>query len=330
MVADRERVHHPGWARAVALLGSVATAIGYLLAVWWSGLGDVTDAVLGIGVSGMGLALALSLVSFGLRYGRWLWYLDALRHRLPLRLSLRYYFAGFFFILTPAKSGELIRCLYLKGHGVPYAHGVSTFLAERIADVAAMTVLAMVAGAGHLDGYGVWLGLVALPPALLMAVLSSGRLRARVRRRVERLPSTWVRESAFRALRAVEAVSVLLTGRLLAGGLALGLVAWGAQGAVLYAVLAGIGVEEVSLPVAVGVYAVSSLLGSLTLVPGGLGGADVAMGALLVAAGASPAEAVVATLVCRAATLGFAVALGALAMLSIHAPPVRRHHRPIA
>ena len=67
------------------------------------------------------------------------------------------------------------------------------------------------------------------------------------------------------------------------------------------------------------------LAGALSFLPGGLGGTEVVMGGLLIAFGADGATAVAITLLCRLATLWFAVALGGLAVavlgLSGQAPP---------
>ena len=57
------------------------------------------------------------------------------------------------------------------------------------------------------------------------------------------------------------------------------------------------------------------LSGALSFLPGGLGGAEAAMIALLVAGGTVVGTAVLATLICRAVTLWFAVVLGIGAVL---------------
>jgi uncharacterized protein (TIRG00374 family) len=312
----------PGWSTTLLVL--LFVGMGYLLAARWSGLGELADAVLQIGFSGIGLVVALSLASFGLRYGRWWWYLDVLGHRMPLWQGLQYFLSGFLFVLTPARSGELVRCLYLRRHGVPYPRSVAVFFAERLSDVTATAILALSVGALHVHDHDLLPALPILLAAALIALLSSVRLRERAYRWVERLQATWLGRSARRLLEVLAASSVLLTGKVLGGSLVLGLIAWGAQWTSLYVVLGALG-AEVSFSASLAVYAVSSLLGSLSFIPGGLGSTDVVMGALLVALGIDPTDAVVATLVCRAATLGFAIALGALAMLSINAfwTPVR-------
>ena len=63
---------------------------------------------------------------------------------------------------------------------------------------------------------------------------------------------------------------------------------------------------------AVFIYAFAMLVGALSFLPGGLGGSEAAMIALLSLNGFPEASAVTATLICRLATLWFAVGLGAI------------------
>jgi uncharacterized protein (TIRG00374 family) len=69
---------------------------------------------------------------------------------------------------------------------------------------------------------------------------------------------------------------------------------------------------DIPLTFAVFVYALSMLAGALSFMPGGLGGAEAAMVALLVWKGMPSANAIAATVLIRLATLWFAVAIGAI------------------
>ena len=66
--------------------------------------------------------------------------------------------------------------------------------------------------------------------------------------------------------------------------------------------------------ISVGIYALSMLIGAVSFLPGGIGGAEVSMGFMLITAGIGEQMSVVATLICRIATLWFAVLLGLLAI----------------
>ncbi len=71
------------------------------------------------------------------------------------------------------------------------------------------------------------------------------------------------------------------------------------------------------LSVFAGIYAISMLACARSFLPGGLGSTEIAMGGLLVLIGTEPTAAMGSTIVCRVATLWFAVVLG-LAVLGGH------------
>jgi uncharacterized protein (TIRG00374 family) len=101
----------------------------------------------------------------------------------------------------------------------------------------------------------------------------------------------------------------------------LSLVAWAAEAFAFHLVLHWMGADIGVLPAA-SIYAISMLAGAASFMPGGLGGAEAAMIALLKVAGVDTQQAISATLIIRLATLWFAVGLGfvALALLAREPP----------
>lgn len=89
----------------------------------------------------------------------------------------------------------------------------------------------------------------------------------------------------------------------------------------MYWIAQEVGVR-ISVETGIGIYAIAVLAGVLSFLPGGLGSTEAVMGVLLVAFGADGSAAVAITLLCRVATLWFAVALGGVAVgvLSIGVP----------
>jgi uncharacterized protein (TIRG00374 family) len=106
----------------------------------------------------------------------------------------------------------------------------------------------------------------------------------------------------------------LLRPTLLVQATLLGTLAWFCECLGFWIVLHGLGLHE---PVArvTFIYALSTLVGALLLLPGGLGGTEGSMVAMLGADGISRPQAVAATFLTRIATLWFAVLLGAFVLL---------------
>ncbi|WP_295543434.1 lysylphosphatidylglycerol synthase transmembrane domain-containing protein [uncultured Thiohalocapsa sp.] len=221
------------------------------------------------------------------------------------------YLAGFAFTVTPGKAGEAVRSVYLKSAGVPWSPGLAALAVERVLDLAAVVMLAALALQIFADR---------TVPALIVIVIVAGLLLMLTRPRIARRLLAWspkrgrwlqIRNATLSLL---DNARLLLAPKRLLGGLLIGLVAWGAEAWGLYLLLVWLDVDMGALQ-AMGIYAISMLAGALSFLPGGLGGAEAAMVALLAAGGgATFGTAVLATVICRAVTLWFAVILGLVAV----------------
>lgn len=318
--AIAHRLVQVSFVAALALLAYLALG----LAGGWSA---TIDALQRLGPGQWSLLIGLSLLNYGLRFFRWHHYLLSLGARLPVGHDLLIYVAGFAFTVTPGKAGEAMRSVYLRAFGIPWSPGLAALTAERILDLAAVGLLAGLALAGFADYILPALGLVAAVAAGLFAI-THPRV---VDHLLGLLPASgrWgqLRETARQTL---DHARSLLSPRRMAFGLAIGLIAWGAEALGLYLLLDWLGADTDLLP-AIGIYAASMLAGAASFLPGGLGGAEAAMVALLLASGIALTTATTATLVCRAVTLWFAVLLGigAVLRLSYVKPDAHTQHHSL-
>ncbi|MGI9309838.1 MAG: lysylphosphatidylglycerol synthase transmembrane domain-containing protein [Gammaproteobacteria bacterium] len=309
----------------------VASIAFYGVSVVVSGWEDVSSAVARMGWSGWGIILGLSLVNYLLRFVRWQVYLNHLGCRVPVFYSLSVYLAGFAFTATPGKVGEAVRSVYLKPYSVTYVNSLSAFFVERFVDVIAMVLLASLAAFAFEDMR--WLVIVtALVVLLVLPLIHSSRVQARIERFRQGLASEKLRALGEHVLNLLESSASLLRAGPLYGGLFLGAIAWLAEGYALYVVLDFLGVE-MAITLAAGIYGVSILAGAVSFMPGGLGGTEVVMGVLLGLSGVEPAIAVSAVLVCRIATLWFAVLVGLMVLSGLElggARPAGQHLEDLA
>ena len=115
----------------------------------------------------------------------------------------------------------------------------------------------------------------------------------------------------------------MLAPRKLVVGLMLGIVGWGAEGYGLYLLCQALSVD-LTVTAGVSIYATAVLAGAAAFfLPGGIGGTELVMSALLVHQGATLALALIATAICRTATLWFAVVLGFFSIFLVHAGVAR-------
>ena len=293
-----------------AVLWSVAlAALGYLGLSLWAGWREVVAAVVQDGPLVLVGLLSLSVSNYLLRFVRWGRYLSLLDAPVPWRINLDAYFSGFALTTSPGKVGEMLRSVLLKRHGVPPAASIAAFFAERLSDLLSVVILAAVglwAYAPARPVIGLALALVFV--SLLLAQWTA--LIAAIDRWAAARPQKW-------AQLLVKLCEIVLHFRrcfslpAMAMGLGLGVVAWLAEGLGFWWLLHALG-HPLPVTTAVFVYAFGMLVGGLSFLPGGLGSSEAVMIGLLMMYGFPESAAVTATLICRLATLWFAVGLGAV------------------
>ena len=295
------------------LLLSMVIAIAiYLFSAIFNDLDVVGEAMSRLGVTGWVLILALSLINYGLRFVRWQGYLRHLGYRVPVGMSAAYYLAGFAFTTTPGKAGEAVRSLYLKRHGVSYAHSLAMLFAERFIDLVAIILLALSAAWAFPQAH--WpVAILILTIIVTISLLHVKQLQDGLRVIQQRLHNKHIQVASGRLLSLLRSASTLLKSTPLYTGLVVGVVAWGAEGLAFHVILDSLEFS-VGLGLEVGIYAAGILIGALSFIPGGLGSTEATMVLLLTAIGMDTPSAVAATLICRLATLWFAVAIGLLVM----------------
>jgi uncharacterized membrane protein YbhN (UPF0104 family) len=261
------------------------------------------------------LATLCSLLNYAFRIVRWQRYLARLGRRLPLGFTSLTYVAGFAFTVSPGKVGEMARARYYSRLGLALPDVAGAFLVERLMDVVAMLALATLIVTAAPRYYGaMWAagGMVAL--VLVALTLTPWSSVAGWLETAPHLPRAAVRlgTGVTRALGAAR--SLLSPGALLLGFLT-ALAAWGLEGLGLRVLSSMIPGVHLAVSVGVGIYAVAVLVGAVSFLPGGLGGTEAVMTALLASQGFTVADALLVTILCRLVTLWFAVLIGWLAVL---------------
>ncbi|HYN89758.1 MAG TPA: lysylphosphatidylglycerol synthase transmembrane domain-containing protein [Ardenticatenaceae bacterium] len=300
---------------ALSLLLALAVLIGLAL------YGDVRalpSALRDFGWHYVPLILGLTLLNYGLRFGKWQYYLARVGIRgLSWRTSLAIFLAGFALLLTPGKVGEVVKSYFLRSTtGAPIARTAPIVMAERLTDGVAMALLCLV-GLTLAPSRQTWIVLgVTVGVLLAMAVVLQWRSAALWLLGLgERLPLAG--RFAHSLHEFYESAADLLRPAPLFLGVGIGIVSWAMEGVAFYFVLRGLGLPGslVLLQQAIFILAFATIVGAVVMMPGGLGGAEASMtGLLQLIVGTPDTLAVAATLLIRFGTLWFGVVLGALAL----------------
>ena len=294
---------------AVLTVGVFVALAGY------GDFGGTVDKIRDLPVLYLFAALGLASANFLLRFLRWAFYLKVLKIDAPAGISALVFLSGLAMSITPGKAGELVKCYLLNSRtGAPVSRSAPVVVMERLTDVISVIILG-------LTGF-------ALLPAPIIAVLAvalvvsvAGLLFA-VSRQASRLAGLPILSRWSELLRdSQEGFKELAAPRVMAAGVAMGVVAWFAEGLALWLVLKGIG-SEIPLVRALPIYAAATLVGAVTALPGGLVGTEGSMLALLQQSGLTRAGASAGTVLVRLVTLWFAVAVGLAALLALRRVPV--------
>ncbi|RYG92927.1 flippase-like domain-containing protein [Loktanella sp. IMCC34160] len=289
------------FALVIAGLAGLAAATG-----WEETLHQVSRLHLWQGAA----LLGLSLVNYLFRGARW--HLFARRMGLPTGFwqDIRHFLGGFAMSVTPGRVGELIRMRWLRREtGWAVERTAPLVLMDRASDLAAMAVilaLGLTLGTGGI-AYATPVVVLALTAAF---VATRPRLLSGMAEGVYRLTGRFPRLMA-RVRRAARSLGVFSDPRTAIFALILGLTGWLAEGLAFHFLLVWMG-SDIGFWMAVAIFTFSTLAGGLTGAPGGVGGAEAAMVALLSLQGVPLEVSIPATAIIRLTTLWFAIGIGLL------------------
>ena len=296
------------------LLAALTVAV-FVAVAGYGDFGATFEEIGNLPVGHLFAALGLASANYLLRFLRWAFFLRVLKIDAPAGVSALVFLSGLAMSITPGKAGELVKCYLLNSRtGVPVGRSAPVVVMERLTDVISVIVLG-------LTGFALLPGPVVVVLAVALAVTVAGLIFA-VSRGASRLAGLPILSRWSGLLRdSQEGFRELAAPRVMAAGVAVGVVAWFAEGLALWVILRGIG-SDVALVRALPIYAAATLIGAVTAVPGGLVGTEGSMLALLQQSGVARAGASAGTVLVRLFTLWFAVAVGLVALLALRWVPL--------
>jgi uncharacterized protein (TIRG00374 family) len=262
----------------------------------------------------LGAAAALAIGNYVIRWIRWQLYLRDRKISVPPASSALVFVGGFAFAVTPGKVGELVKAYLLRSmHGIPAVESAPVVVAERVSDLVALLLLAVIGVAI----YGVAVNVVIASSVVVLfglLVLAWPRLAHGI---IELVSSPKkLRTLRDPMMRLYDGVAALNRPTVLAWATPLGAAAWMCECLGFWLVLRAFPGTDVPLGLATLIYAATTIAGALSFLPGGLGVTEGAMTLLLVEShrGVDNDTAVAAAILTRLATLWLAVGLGVVAM----------------
>lgn len=259
-------------------------------------------------------ALGLSVVNYSIRWVKWHYYLRRLGFEVPTGESALVFVAGLTMSITPGKVGEVLKSVLLhRSRGLSVAATAPIVVAERVTDLFGLIVIAAF-GIAVFDYGRIAFAAVLGALGAGMAVLQFPRVVSWLLDWVERLP--WIGKLRPRLDEAYGSMRELVRAVPLLIATALSTLSWSMEALAFHWILGALEATRLELDLSAFVYAITTIFGAVSFLPGGLGVTEGSMiGALrLFGVFGADASATAATYLIRLATLWFAVGIGVVGL----------------
>ncbi len=253
------------------------------------------------------LLLILSLINYFIRFLKWDYYLSLLNVPLTKIDSFSIFMSGLIMSVTPGKFGELLKCYLVKQvSGTQVRKTAPIIFAERITDFVSLMIIAL-AGA-YIYNYGRTISAgVSLFFIILIIIISNKKIALSIIGWLEKIKFLSRHISVIHNL--YESSYTMLRPAPLLKMSVLSLFSWFFECFGYYLILINFGID-VNLMWASFSYAFATVVGAISMLPGGLGVTEGSLTLLLIQENYSKDVAVASTFIARVVTLWFAVLVG--------------------
>jgi glycosyltransferase 2 family protein len=304
-------------ARSITLLNRLVPGLilGFLVLIMLILLGDVSEVSTRMRQFNWGylpLVLLLTLLNYFVRILKWHFSLGRTGPRtLSFSHSAQLFMAAFPLSVSQGKISQALKGIWLnQKSGMPAGRSTQVLAAEQVSDWMAVIVLSILGVVAYPLYWPVFLFVLFALLAVLLFSQEQVSLDAYggLEKQIPALPELMLR--LRQALSGGLALYKPLSGLL---AFVLGVISWLGEGVCLYLILLGIGMDASFqlLATAIWITALSSLIGAVSGLPGGLGAIEVALAtSLTLFTGLSPALATTAIIIFRLSTFWFKIVIG--------------------
>lgn len=298
------------------LLISLAIGAGvYLFFIVYVNFDQFLDSLSNFSLWLLPVILLLSFVNYVLRFYKWDYYLSLIKVKLNKIDSFYIFMSGLVMSVTPGKLGEFLKAYLVKEKtGIPMSKTSPVIIVERLTDSIAFILISLVGA--YIFEYGMVTTLIITAlMVILIILLTSPKLFILVLHNLEK--SIKLRKYIVKIENAYKSIQVLLKPSVLFSMTLVSVVAWFAECLGYYLILRNFGIE-INLMWASFSYAFANIVGTVSMLPGGLGITEGSLTFLLIEKGVSKTTSVTTTFIVRVLTLWFAVLVGLIALSLLH------------
>lgn len=297
------------------LISIAAGALVYLAFSIYADFDKLISAFIHFSWLWLPVILALSFMNYIFRFIKWQYYLNILEIKLSYKTSFLIFLSAFTMSVTPGKMGEVLKSYLLKEeNGTPVSKTAPIVLAERLTDFVSIVLLCI--SGSIVFNYGqILIIIIGMIFIFTIILLSMKNISLRIIGFFEKI--NFLKKHIQKIHTAYESVYTMLKIKALLIATVISLVSWFFECIGFYLVINifsnPIGLE-ISVLSATFIYAFSTLIGAIAMLPGGVGLTEASLTGLLVFSNIPKDISVASTIMIRLATLWFAVFVGIIAI----------------
>jgi glycosyltransferase 2 family protein len=255
--------------------------------------------------------LLLSFANYFVRFLKWDYYLSITKVEIGKLDSFSIFMSGLIMSITPGKVGELLKCYLVKQiKNIPISKTVPIIFAERITDFTSLMIIAVIGAYSFSYGKEIVIT-VTLFLILLLIILSNKKIALPffklleknkfLYKHLEKIHSAY--ESSYQMLRPFPLFYMTVVS----------FISWSFECLSYYLILIIFKID-VSLLWSGFTYAFATIIGALSMLPGGLGATEGSLTFLVINKGYPKDLAVASTFIIRVVTLWFAILIGIISV----------------
>ena len=253
------------------------------------------------------LMLILVLIAYLVGFLKWSLFLKSADVHLKLKDNLFVFFSGMGMIITPAKVGEIWKGWLIRDiNGEKLSKTVPVVITDRVTDVIGLVILSLLGILYYKEGIYILAGLLLIFAVIYVAIRSekiSGIMISVLEKRAGKYSKD---------IKTMHATFLqLMHPKNMVGLSFLSAFAWFFECLALYFVILGFG-QSLSVLLSTFVFSFASLIGAISMIPGGLGIAEATISGMLQYFGLTSVDSVGVAIIIRFGTLWFGAILGFL------------------
>lgn len=257
------------------------------------------------------LLLLLSFLNYFSRFFKWDYYLSVIDIKIKKIDSLSIFMSGLIMSVTPGKMGELLKAVLVKEiNNTPISKTAPIIFAERVTDFLSLLIISII-GAYTYDYGGSVTIVVALFFLVVILIISNRSIAIPILNFFERI--SFLKRHLTNIHTAYESSYKLFRPKPLFLMTLLSLLSWGFECLGYYIILINFDIDFGILWASFS-YCFSTIVGAISMLPGGLGLTEGSLTYLLLQHDVSKDIAVTTTFLVRVVTLWFAVFIGIISV----------------